>query len=25
VLWSMADAMYLAYVSNMPPYFNIEQ
>jgi pyrroloquinoline-quinone synthase len=25
VLWSMADAMYLAYVANMPPYFNIEQ
>jgi pyrroloquinoline-quinone synthase len=24
VLWSMADAMYLAYVANMPPYFNIE-
>jgi pyrroloquinoline-quinone synthase len=22
VLWSMADAMYLAYVSAMPPYFN---
>lgn len=25
VLWTMADAMYLAYVANMPPYFNIEQ
>ncbi len=25
VLWSMADAMYMAYVANMPPYFNIEQ
>ena len=22
VLWSMADAMYLAYINNMPPYFN---
>ncbi|MDT8407274.1 MAG: pyrroloquinoline-quinone synthase PqqC [Methylococcales bacterium] len=25
VLWTMADAMYLAYIQNMPPYFNIEQ
>lgn len=25
VLWTMADAMYLAYVDNMPPYFNIEK
>jgi pyrroloquinoline-quinone synthase len=25
VLWSMADAIYLAYVANMPPYFNIKQ
>jgi pyrroloquinoline-quinone synthase len=25
VLWSMADAMYMAYVNDMPPYFNIEQ
>jgi pyrroloquinoline-quinone synthase len=25
VLWSMADAIYLAYVNEMPPYFNIEQ
>ncbi|MFW5443548.1 MAG: pyrroloquinoline-quinone synthase PqqC [Methylococcaceae bacterium] len=24
VLWSMADAMYMAYVNDMPPYFNIE-
>ncbi len=24
VLWSMADAMYLAYVAEMPPYFNIQ-
>ncbi len=24
VLWSMADAMYMAYVNEMPPYFNIE-
>jgi len=24
VLWTMADAMYLAYVADMPPYFNIE-
>ncbi|MCK5728147.1 MAG: pyrroloquinoline-quinone synthase PqqC [Methylococcales bacterium] len=25
VLWSMADAIYMAYVNNMPPYFNIQQ
>ena len=25
VLWTMADAMYLAYVNDMPPYFNIEK
>jgi pyrroloquinoline-quinone synthase len=25
VLWSMEDAMYMAYVNDMPPYFNIEQ
>ncbi len=25
VLWTMADAMYMAYVTEMPPYFNIEQ
>lgn len=25
VLWSMADAMYMAYVNDMPPYFNIEK
>ncbi len=24
VLWSMADAMYMAYVNKMPPYFNIK-
>lgn len=24
VLWSMADAIYMAYVNDMPPYFNIE-
>ena len=24
VLWSMADAIYLAYVKDMPPYFNVE-
>ncbi len=24
VLWAMADAMYMAYVNDMPPYFNIE-
>ncbi|TXL18243.1 pyrroloquinoline quinone biosynthesis protein C [Methylococcaceae bacterium HT3] len=24
VLWSMADAMYMAYINDMPPYFNIE-
>ena len=24
VLWSMADAMYMAYIHKMPPYFNIE-
>jgi len=22
VLWTMADAMYMAYINNMPPYFN---
>lgn len=25
VLWSMLDAMYLAYVLDMPPYYNIEE
>jgi len=25
VLWSMADAMYMAYINEMPPYFNSEQ
>ena len=25
VLWSMADAMYMAYVNDMPPYFNVEK
>ncbi len=25
VLWTMADAMYLAYISGMPPYFNVEK
>jgi len=25
VLWSMADAMYMAYVNDMPPYFNVER
>ncbi len=25
VLWSMLDAMYMAYVSHMPPYFNVDQ
>lgn len=24
VLWSMADAMHLAYINDMPPYFNID-
>ena len=24
VLWTMADAMYMAYINNMPPYFNVE-
>lgn len=24
VLWTMLDAMYLAYVADMPPYFNVE-
>ncbi len=24
VLWAMADAMYMAYINDMPPYFNIE-
>jgi pyrroloquinoline-quinone synthase len=23
VLWTMADAMYMAYIHNMPPYFNV--
>jgi pyrroloquinoline-quinone synthase len=23
VLWTMADAMYMAYINDMPPYFNI--
>ena len=25
VLWTMADAMYMAYIHQMPPYFNIEK
>ena len=25
VLWSMLDAMYMAYIQNMPPYFNVEE
>ncbi len=25
ILWSMLDAMYLAYIENKPPYFNIRQ
>jgi pyrroloquinoline-quinone synthase len=25
ILWTMADAMYMAYVNDMPPYFNIEE
>jgi pyrroloquinoline-quinone synthase len=25
VLWSMLDAIYLAYVQKMPPYFNVEE
>ena len=25
ILWTMADAMYMAYVHNMPPYHNIEK
>ena len=25
VLWTMLDAMYLAYIQDMPPYFNIEE
>jgi pyrroloquinoline-quinone synthase len=25
VLWTMADAMYMAYIHNMPPYFTIDQ
>jgi pyrroloquinoline-quinone synthase len=25
VLWSMLDAIYLAYVQNMPPYFNVKE
>jgi pyrroloquinoline-quinone synthase len=25
VLWTMADAMYLAYINGMPPYFNVEK
>jgi pyrroloquinoline-quinone synthase len=24
VLWSMLDAMYMAYIHKMPPYFNVE-
>lgn len=24
VLWTMLDAMYLAYIENMPPYFNVD-
>ncbi len=24
ILWSMADAIYMAYVNDMPPYFNVE-
>lgn len=24
VLWSMADAMYMAYINKMPPYFNVK-
>jgi pyrroloquinoline-quinone synthase len=23
VLWTMADAMYMAYINKMPPYFNV--
>jgi len=25
VLWTMLDAMYLAYIDNKPPYFNLTQ
>jgi pyrroloquinoline-quinone synthase len=25
ILWSMLDAMYMAYVNNMPPYFNVQK
>ena len=25
ILWTMADAMYLAYINEMPPYFNVEE
>jgi pyrroloquinoline-quinone synthase len=25
VLWSMLDAMYLAYMLDMPPYFSVEE
>lgn len=25
VLWSMADAIYMAYVNDMPPYFNVQK
>ena len=25
VLWTMADAMYMAYINDMPPYFNIKE
>lgn len=25
VLWAMLDAMYLAYVLDLPPYFNVEE
>ena len=24
VLWSMLDAMYMAYILDMPPYYNLE-
>jgi pyrroloquinoline-quinone synthase len=24
VLWTMLDAMYLAYICEMPPYFNVD-
>ncbi|HKH21206.1 MAG TPA: pyrroloquinoline quinone biosynthesis protein C, partial [Gammaproteobacteria bacterium] len=25
VLWTMLDAMYLAYIYEMPPYFNVDE